>query len=90
MQPSEAPAEASSSMSAEVTSGPAKAVARGQRRRPAAGAGPVVDDGHGFASVSFASVSQQLPTFAIDRHGNRVDKPLDPYGESGLITGSGL
>ena len=80
MPPNEAPAETSSSVPTELTGGPAKAAARVQRRRPAAGA---VDDGQGFAAVS-----QQLPTFAIDRHGNRVGKPLDPYGESCVITNS--
>ena len=81
MPASEAPAKAASSVPAELMGGPAKAAARVQRRRPAAGAGPMLDDGQGFAAVS-----QQLPTFAIDRHGNRVGKPLDPYGDSGVIT----
>lgn len=31
-------------------------------------------------NAGFDEVAQQLPRFDIDRHGNRLDKPLDPYG----------
>lgn len=31
--------------------------------------------------AGFGQVTQQLPKFDIDKHGNRLDKPLDPYGE---------
>ena len=30
--------------------------------------------------VGFEGVADQLPKFDIDKHGNRLDKPLDPYG----------
>ena len=31
--------------------------------------------------AGFEEVAQQLPKFDIDKHGNRLDKPFDPYGE---------
>ena len=31
--------------------------------------------------AGFGQVMQQLPKFDIDKHGNRLDKLLDPYGE---------
>ena len=34
-----------------------------------------------FMCAGFDQVTQQLPKFDIDKHGNRLDKPLDPYGE---------
>ncbi|KAL3141890.1 hypothetical protein ABBQ32_004551 [Trebouxia sp. C0010 RCD-2024] len=30
--------------------------------------------------AGFGQVTEQLPKFDIDKHGNRLDKPLDPYG----------
>ena len=33
-----------------------------------------------FMLAGFGQVTQQLPKFDIDKHGNRLDKPLDPYG----------
>ena len=34
-----------------------------------------------FVVAGFGQVTQQLPKFDIDKHGNRLDKPLDPYGQ---------
>ena len=31
--------------------------------------------------IGFEGIADQLPKFDIDKHGNRLDKPLDPYGE---------
>lgn len=36
--------------------------------------------------AGFAQVTQQLPKFDIDKHGNRLDKPVDPYGGSNRTT----
>ncbi|DBB11172.1 TPA: hypothetical protein ACH3X3_006625 [Trebouxia sp. C0006] len=35
-------------------------------------------------STGFESIEGQLPKFDIDKHGNRLDKPLDPYGTATL------
>ncbi|KAL0042853.1 hypothetical protein WJX79_001571 [Trebouxia sp. C0005] len=40
--------------------------------------------GSGEVSTGFDSIEGQLPKFDIDKHGNRLDKPLDPYGTATL------
>ena len=35
--------------------------------------------------TGFESIEGQLPKFDIDKHGNRLDKPLDPYGKTVLL-----
>lgn len=32
--------------------------------------------------AGFEGIADQLPKFDIDKHGNRLDKPVDPYGEA--------
>ncbi|KAL3153437.1 hypothetical protein ABBQ38_011772 [Trebouxia sp. C0009 RCD-2024] len=35
-------------------------------------------------AIGFGQVTQQLPKFDIDKHGNRLDRPWDPYGTTTL------